>query len=422
MFLRPLEYHANRFHDEQEKAWLAYKAGLDLVLPCSRRSGKSELICQLMIEDVEDRGLPCLYVAKTRDQARDIVWPKFEQALKGYPDWKLYESSLEVYHKPSKAQVRIKGVDKDADNLTGSGYRIIACDEYALWRKPDVVGRVLAPMLGDYNGQFIFASTKRGKNHFYKLHQKALAATDKYYVGEWTMFENTFMTDEGRAKVLSEYEGGAENLLYRQEVLNEYVVFEGQVFALDEERYLERVWDNAIVDHSLRWRCVDHGYSPDPTACLWMAYNPRKGYYQVYNEYKQHALLISQHAQVINKVDARPFTGSYSDVDPQVVAEYENVGLKLSNAIKGDKQARLLAVVNALQSGRLKIADHCVKLRDEMQQYVWDQDHNDDLVDALSMLWASAMARPEEMFHVEQSEDIYHSRDQLDGHGQSFDS
>jgi hypothetical protein len=151
-----------------------------------------------------------------------------------------------------------------------------------------------------------------------------------------------------------------------------------------------------------------------------MAYNPRKGHYQVYGEYKQHALLISQHSQAIGMIDNRSFQGSYSDVDPQVVAEYENVGLKLTNAVKGDKQARLLAVVNAMQSGRLKIASHLAKLRDELTQYVWDQDHNDDLVDSLTMLWASAMQRPDEMFHVEQSNDVHHTKDQLDGHGQSF--
>lgn len=421
MFKRPLSFYVNRFHDHQENAWLGYKAGLDLVLPAGRRSGKTELICQIMIEDVETHGKPCLYVAKTIKQAREIVWEKFEQALRKHSDWMLYESSLEAYYKPAKTSIRIKGVDKDADNLTGTGYRIIACDEYALWKKPDVVGRVLAPMLGDYNGQFIFTSTKRGKNHFYKLHQKALAMPDKYYVGEWTMFENTYLTDEGRAKVLSEYEGGEDNLLYQQEVLNKYVVFEGQVFALPEEAYLERVWDPADIDNGVRWRCVDHGYSPDPTACLWMAYNPRKGHYQVYGEYKQHALLISQHSQAIGIIDNRTFQGSYSDVDPQVVAEYENVGLKLTNAVKGDKQARLLAVVNAMQSGRLKIASHLTKLRDELTQYVWDQDHNDDLVDALTMLWASAMQRPDEMLRPQQDYSARHTRDQLDSNAQSFD-
>lgn len=383
-FLRVPEYFEARFHSFQEDAWLAYKAGLTLVLPWGRRSGKTELIVQIMIEDIEEYGKPCLFVAKTKDQARNIVWPKLEAALRGHKDWRLYESTLEAFHKPTGALIIIKGVDKDADNLAGSGYRIIACDEYALWKKPDVVKRILAPMLGDFNGTFIFTSTKRGKNHFYKLHQRALKQPNKYFVSECTMFENTFMTDEGREKVLSEYDGGEQDPLYQQEVLNKYVTFEGMAFALPEESYTEKRWQPADMDFSFHWRGVDHGYSPDPTACVWIAYNRRKGHFQVYSEYRQQALLITQHSEVIQKHEPYPTIDTYSDVDPQVIAEYEAVGLAMTSAAKADKQARILRIVNALRSGRLKIADNCTQLLDEMQSYEWEQDGNDHLIDALN--------------------------------------
>lgn len=383
-FLRPAEYFVNRFHPKQELAWLAYKSGKDLVLPWGRRSGKTEIICQIMIEDIEEYGKPCLFVAKTKDQARNIIWPKLETALRGQSDWRLYESTLEAYHKPSGALIMVRGVDKDADNLTGSGYRIIACDEYALWKKPEVYGKVLAPMLGDYNGQVIFSSTKRGKNHFYELHERAKKNPDKYFEIEATIFDNTFLSDEGREKVLSEYPGGEKNLLYQQEILNQYVVFEGMAFAIQQDQYTERRWDPSDFDHGFHWRGVDHGYSPDPTACVWIAYNKRKGYFQVYNEYKQPKLLIRQHSDVIRKFENYPFIASYSDIDPQVIAEYGDVGLELTPAQKADKQARILRIVNALQTGKLKIADNCTELLKEMSQYVWDQDGNDHLIDALN--------------------------------------
>lgn len=375
-----------RFHEKQLEAWLAYKAGLDLVLPWGRRSGKTELICQIMIEDIEEHGKPCLFVAKTRDQARDIVWPKFETALKGNKAWRLYESSLEVYHKPTGAMIKIKGVDKDADNLAGSGYRIIACDEFALWKKPEVVGRILSPMLGDFVGQFIFTSTKRGKNHFHKRHQDALEQPQKYFVSEATMFDNTFMTDEGRAKVLSEYEGGESNPLYQQEVLNKYVTFEGQVVAIAEDSYTETKWDYADLDHSFHWRGMDLGFSPDPTACVWIAFNRRKGYFQVYSEYEQQALLIKDHADIITNQEDFVITDTISDNDPQILAEFREVGLEVTAADKTGKKARVLRLVNALRMGKLKIAKDCVRVIAALQTYTWEMvDSGDDphLIDAL---------------------------------------
>jgi phage terminase large subunit len=358
-----------------------------------------------MVEDIEEYGKPCLYVAKTRKQAHEIIWEKFERALRHQPDWRLYDSALEAYHKPSGAFVRIKGVDKDADNLAGSGYRIIACDEYALWKKPEVYSRVLAPMLGDYNGQAIFTSTKRGKNHFFKLHQKALSDPNKYFCSEATMFDNTFLSDEGRAKVLSEYEGGEANPLYQQEVLNKYVTFEGQIVAIPEESYLERRWDPGVLDHCYHWRGMDLGFSPDPTACVWIAYDPRREVFQIYSEYEEHALLIKQHAEVIQAQEPYRFNDSISDNDPQVLAEFKEVGLDLTAALKSDKRARVLRFVNAIRIGKLKIALNCGRLRDALQSYTWEMFESGDdphLIDAARYVYTNLSLPPKEVPKAEE--------------------
>ncbi len=418
-FQRPLEFYQNRFHEKQFEAWLAFRGGLDLVLPWGRRSGKTELICEIMIEDIEIHGHDCLFVAKTQKQAREIVWPKFEKALRNNPEWKLYESTLEVYHLPSCAVIKVKGVDKDADNLTGSGYRIIACDEYALWKKPDVVKRVLIPMLGDYNGQIIFTSTKRGKNHFYKRHMMAVGRPDKYFVSEATMFDNKFMTDEGRAKVLSEYDG-ENDPLYQQEVMNQYVSFEGMAFALAESDYIERIWDPADLEHSYHWQGIDHGYSPDPTACVWIAYNRRKKHFLVYSDYEEKQLLIKTHADAIKNQEPYLILDSFSDIDPQLIAEYEEVGLALTPAKKADKSARILRLVNHMRTGKLKIAVNCTKLLSELQSYEWDQDGNDHLIDALNYGYNNLTIPPEVLPPVRKNPRHVYKPNEQNNPGQNF--
>jgi hypothetical protein len=388
-FLRPVEYFLTRFHAKQELAWLAYTAGRDLVLPWGRRSGKSELFIEILIEDIETHGQDCLYVAKTQKQARKIVWKKLRARLRDNKNWRLKEGTLEAVHIPSGGTLYLYGADIVPDNMTGSGYRIIVCDEYALWKKPEIVQQILSPMLGDYGGQIFFGSTKRGKNHFHELHERAKREPDKYFCVEATIFDNTFLTDQGRAKVLSEYEGGAQNLLYQQEILNLYVVFQGMAFALEAGTYTEEPWHPADYDHSYHWRGLDHGYNPDPTACIWIAFNRRKGYFQVYAEYEESKLLIRQHTEVIKKSEERNFEDTISDVDPQVIAEYEAEGLPMTPAAKADKKARILRVVHALRTGKLKISKRCAKLLKTMASYEWDQDGNDHLIDALIMVFTN---------------------------------
>lgn len=389
MFKRPLEYYAKRFHPKQTNAWLAYKAGFDLVLPWGRRSGKDNLFCEIAVEHIEEKQNPVLYVAKTQKQARRIIWPKLRKILKNQPDWKLQESKMEAIHAPSHTSIVVGGADVSEDNLVGSGYGLIICSEFALWRKPEIVKLQLAPMLADYGGQMLYGSTKRGKNHFYELHQLAKKNTKKYWCEEATIEDNTFIDAKGRQIVLEQYTG-EDDPLFRQEIKNEYVTFQGMVFALDATAYTIRRWDPAELDHAYHVRGVDHGFSPDPTACVWIAYNDRKGYWIVYSEYKQSKLLIHQHAEIIGKQERFDISETISDIDPQLIAEYSDIGLVMTPAGKYDKQARLLRIVNALKTGKLRIAENCTELLKEMSSYEWDQDGNDHLIDALIYAYTNA--------------------------------
>lgn len=423
MFLRSLEYHAERFHDAQENAWLAYMGGLDLVLDWSRRSGKSELIAQVMVEDVETYGRDCMYLALSQVQAREIMWQKFVKIIGGNRGWRSNETRLEWRHKYSNSLISLKGTDLGKDKLRGGGKRLIALDEWAFARDPSIYKEVLVPQLADYNGQTIFASTPKGKNHFWKIKQRALKSPSKYFTSHFTVFDNPYISDEGRAKLISEY-AGTDDPLYRQEILAQYIDFEGLVFALPADSYTERRWDNADLMHSFHWRGMDHGYNPDPTAILCVAYNPRKGYFQVYNEYREKQLLIHTHTQAVNSLENFTYRETYSDIDPQLIAEYEAAGLRgITPAMKHDKESKLLMLVNWLKTGKVKIASDCTMLLDEMQTYEWWQDGNDHLIDAFRYVMTNITIPKENVQRSTQDyDDVRHTNDQLDGYGQDFDS
>lgn len=419
MFLRPSEYHAKRFHKRQKVSWFAVTyAKKNLVLPWGRRSGKTDLIAEIFIEDIETNGKDCMYCALVQSQAIDIFWPKLDERLAGNPQWKSNLARHEFTHLPSGASISLKGFDMHENRLRGNAKRLIALDEYAFCKDPGIVRRIFIPMLADYNGKLIYSSSPNGKNHFYQLTERA-KKDPRFFTITCTMFDNPFISEEGRNELLQEY-AGPDDPLYRQEVLGEFVVLEGMAFALPQDSYVCKRWDDADLEHSFHWRGVDHGYSPDPTACIWLAYNKRKGHWLVYQEYKKSALLIHQHARVLNELEPFHFVNSYSDVDPQLIAEYSSIGLKMAPAAKHDKNARILRMVTALKTGKLKIASNCTNLLAEMQNYVWDQDGNDHLVDALNYGFNNATI-PEEPRAEEKEDHRLGDRSSEDWGGQVWD-
>lgn len=422
-FIRAEQSVDQRFHLKQWQAYLAYRMHKDLVLPWGRRSGKSDLISEVFIEDIEEHGKDCMYMALSQKQAREIMWPKFDLRLRDETDWKSNESRLEWKHVPSGAVISLKGTDEGYMRLRGSAKRMIAADEYAFYRKPDeLMKEVVRPMLADFNGQMIYASSPKGKNHFYHLIQRSKREPHKLFASKCTMFDNPYISPQGRDNLLAEY-SGPDDLAYRQEVLGEFVDFEGKVFAVPFDTFIEKRWDYADLTHSFHWRGVDHGYNPDPTACVWVAFNQKKGYFQVYQEYKEKALLIHQHAASLNGLEAFSYVSSYSDIDPQVIAEFENVGLSMTPADKRDKEASLLRMVSALKSGRLKVAHDCKMLLEEMQAYEWGQDGNDHLVDAFRYAWNSLQipeARVVEEPYAPKRAALPDAYGSNDGYGQDF--
>jgi hypothetical protein len=214
------------------------------------------------------------------------------------------------------------------------------------------------------------------------------------------VFDNPFVSVAGRNKLIAEY-AGEDDPLYRQEILAQYVVLNGLAFALPQNSYLEARWHPADFDWSYHWRGVDHGFSPDPTAAIWLAYSRQKEHWLVYNEYKKTQLLIHQHADVIGGLEPYRVVDTISDVDPQLIAEYAAVGLKMTPAAKADKESRILRVVNALKLGKLKIAPGCTQLLDEMQTYEWGQDGNDHLIDALIYAYTNAVVPEERIAEVD---------------------
>lgn len=150
-------------------------------LMCHRRAGKTVAA----VNDVHIRALftkkkraKYAYIGPFRQQAKDVAWEYLKEATdhtrKGLPR----ESELRItLH--NNAQITIYGAD-NPNSFRGLYFDGVILDEYADMR-PSIWGEVILPTLMDREGWAIFAGTIKGKNHFWKICERARTSPDWYY-------------------------------------------------------------------------------------------------------------------------------------------------------------------------------------------------------------------------------------------------
>lgn len=146
-----------------------------------RRAGKTvTLVNDLILGALECplRKPQFAYIGPTFTQAKRIAWQYLKDYSEQYWAKPPSESELKLTLKGDRTLYCL-GAD-NADSLRGMYLDGGVGDEYALWR-PSVFTQVLRPALSDRNGWFVYASTPRGKNLFYEVHQTALSNPRTHY-------------------------------------------------------------------------------------------------------------------------------------------------------------------------------------------------------------------------------------------------
>lgn len=120
-----------------------------------------------------------------------------------------------------------KSADKP-ENLVGEGLTLVTFDEFGIM-KERVWTESIRPALMDKRGRAIFIGTPKGKNHFYRLFKRGTSNNqkDKDWISfQFTSFENPILTAEELAEVTEDM----PELIYRQEILAEFIEGGGEVF------------------------------------------------------------------------------------------------------------------------------------------------------------------------------------------------
>lgn len=208
------------------------------VLVSGRRMGKSfYLMAEMLKQALGYKHQEILYVAPTRQQAKDIMWAMLKANARAYLAESPKETELRLYF-ITGSSITLIGAEAH-DRARGRGYDLVCFDEFADIA-PEAWFESIRPALADRQGKAIFCGTPKGWNHFYDLF---ISAKD---LPDWASY--SFTTLEG-GRVPADEVGAARATMserqFRQEYEASFESMEGRVYReFDREKSVAMVPDN----------------------------------------------------------------------------------------------------------------------------------------------------------------------------------
>jgi hypothetical protein len=141
-------------------------------LVCHRRAGKTvacvnDLVAKAL--HTKKKNARYAYVAPFYRQAKDVAWTYLKEATQELAV-KTREADLRV-ELPNNAWITLYGAD-NPDALRGLYFDGVILDEFGDCR-PALWAEVILPTLLDRKGWAVFIGTPKGKNHFFKMNERA---------------------------------------------------------------------------------------------------------------------------------------------------------------------------------------------------------------------------------------------------------
>ncbi len=196
------------------------------IICAGRRGGKTTGVAMLAVEALLYDERRILEAAPTLEQT-EAFWETCKQYLAPLiVSGLLYKNeSRHILEMPTGARIRTKTA-WDADSLRGDYADLLILDEYATMDSSawELVG---APMLLDNDGDAVFISTPKRRNHFYSLFTRAQQDdTGRWAAWHFTSHDNPYLDEQALFEITADMTKDA----YRQEILAEFLEGQGAVF------------------------------------------------------------------------------------------------------------------------------------------------------------------------------------------------
>jgi PBSX family phage terminase large subunit len=230
---------------------------------CSRRSGKSILAIAYLIKTaIEHPGSQCVYLGKTRQSAKNVVWRQLRKFTKNICKKEDYNES-ELRCKIGDSIIYLAGADKPVsiESLRGNHYKLIVVDECSsLINLQYLVEDVLLPTLIDDDGTILLISTPGAPvGYFYQSTKNS-----NFKVFSWLTDVNPHIKPEVLARYKSKYNPNSP--AYKREFEAQFAAAEDAVFT-----YTDKNLTKPIVLKEGEWQFLiglDLGFRDDTAGVL----------------------------------------------------------------------------------------------------------------------------------------------------------
>lgn len=203
-----------------------------------RRTGKTTLRDYLIPEATLELKVPVAYLAPNYPQMQDVF---HEDRLTLAPFIESIEKKDYIINYKSGLRCRYWSAEK-YENMRGHKYGRIIWDEVAhdsqIKKAEEIFNAVIRPCLADYKGDLYAFSTPKGMSNFwYTLCERGMKNRKGWHYSHATPYDNPFIADSE----IEEMRADMPELIFRQEILAEFVELAGAVFKREYFRYRERL-------------------------------------------------------------------------------------------------------------------------------------------------------------------------------------
>lgn len=198
---------------------------------CSRRAGKTNALALKFFKTLHaNPGSLCLYIALTRESARNIMWGVMQEFDERFGVGLIFtESNLTVTH-PNGARLQLFGADmknfiRRLKGIKTPGVAIDEAQDFGVHLET-LVEDVLTPTLTDYKDSWLALTGTPGPipiGYFYKVTQEAKFG---FSLHKWTLFDNPYLPQARKFvdELKTKRQWNEEHPTLRREWYNQWVL------------------------------------------------------------------------------------------------------------------------------------------------------------------------------------------------------
>jgi hypothetical protein len=355
---------------------------------CPRRAGKTVGVARKLCRASHKREHSrCLYLALTRQHAKELLWPVLKQLDAQYGLNAVFNEMALTCTFPNGSTIKLAGADDDAYEMKkalGQAYDLVVVDEAGSFRNDlaDMVYNILRPAMMDRGGTIVLIGTPEGVhgkvNLFYRVTTGDYDAMDPVWcLFRWSSLDNPYMRKQVE-KELAEIE--KTRPLYK-ETKGFKAMFLGE-WSLDNDDLVYRFNPERNVFSELPpgkytyLLGVDMGFNDD-AAFVVFAWQPYDWHLYVVDCFKRPKMDVTAHANAIHQICRRydisrvVIDGSNKVAVEEMRRRHDLAGLE--SAMKRGKFEHIDLLNDDLVQGKILIHEDLTDLMQELQGLVIDK-------------------------------------------------